>query len=748
MERELLLEIGCEEIPATWLVSSARQLAERMRARLTEFRLATEAPVEAHATPRRLAAVVPRIAERQTDTDETISGPPVSVSFGPDGQPTPAAEGFARKQGVSVADLTRVATSKGEYLTYVKRLRGKTAVDVLPDVLAALLRDLSFPRQMHWDAWLDDGRGELQFGRPVRWLLFLYGGRVVPFTIRRTTLAQSPLVQDVRSGAITYGHRFLAVSGRPGRAVKVRSFNDYKARLAEHFVILDRNDRYERISRELDAHARRLGGRVNAPAVTQAGLMQEVADLVEYPSVVAGTFNPEFLELPEEVLTTTMIHHQHYFPVVDDTGKLMPAFLAVTNIEVDNARKIAVNSERVLAARLRDARFFWEADRRVPLQDRLERLNTILFHKQLGSYGAKAARVAALAEWIAAEQLGVPAEAPHAGLAGRLAKADLTTDMVRELTELQGVMGGIYARAEGQPEAVWKAIYHQYLPVGVEANQPPTRDQLGGGAITWAAVSIADKLDTVVGMFAAGERPTGTRDPFGLRRQLQGLLKITVDLPELTGVKTPLDLDVLVGRAGALLPGMDFTSAIDDLRAFAVDRLRHLFSQRGFRPDEIDAALGATAGGSSPLLLRWRLEALQGMRASADFEALAVLFKRVKNIAREVSPQPRESYEKPMERDLLTTPAERALLDEFDASAPAIREALSRHDYRKAMAEAARLRPVVDRFFNDVFVMVDDERLRTSRLMAMVGLRDLIMSIADISQLGAETDVRNNETRR
>jgi glycyl-tRNA synthetase beta chain len=735
MERELLLEIGCEELPASWLVPLTRQLAERLTARLTELRLASDVPVEAFATPRRLTAVVPRIAERQTDREETISGPPVSAAFGADGRPTPAAEGFARKMGAEVGELTRVSTPRGEYLAFVKRLRGKTAVDVLPDLLAGTLRDIAFPKQMHWDAVLDDGRGELTFGRPIRWLLFLYGGRVVPFTIHRTPLAQSPLVQDIRTGAITYGHRFLAVSGRPGRAVKVRSFNDYHARLAEHFVILDRKERAERVTRELDAHARRLGGRVNMAAVNQAGLMQEVPDLVEYPAVVAGTFNPEFLSLPEEVLTTTMIHHQHYFPVVDDAGRLMPAFLAVTNIEVDNTRKISVNSERVLAARLRDARFYWEGDRASTLESRLDRLDTVLFHKKLGSYRAKAGRLETLAGWVAGEAFGAAGQAAHARTAGRLAKADLTTDMVREFTELQGTMGGVYAREEGQPAPVWKAIYFHYLPVGVEASAPPSREQLGEAAVCWAALSIADKIDTVAGLFSAGERPTGTRDPFGLRRQMHGLLKVLVDLPELTGLRSALDVEALVRRAAEELGAADASALVGDVRGFAADRLRHLFTQRGFRPDEIEAALGAATPGLRPLSVRWQLEALHDARASAEFEALAVLFKRVKNIAREVSAEPQATYASAVDRSLLTAPAEQQLLAVFDAHAPAIRAAVAAGDYRRAVAEAAPMRPAVDRFFNDVLVMDPDERLKTSRLMLMVSLRDLVMSIADISQL-------------
>lgn len=734
MERELLIEIGCEELPATWLVPLTDQLGRRLAARLAEFRLATDAPVEAYATPRRLAAAVPRIAERQTDLEDIVGGPPVSAAFGPDGQPTAAAIGFARKHGVDVSDLTRTMTPRGEYLAYVRRQRGRAAVDVLPDLLAAVLRDLAFPKQMRWDAWLDDGHGELPFGRPIRWLLFLYGGRVVPFTIRRTAVAASPMVQDVRSGPVTYGHRFLAVSGRAGRAVKVRSFQDYRARLAEHFVILERSERQTRIVRELDVHARRLGGRVSA-AVHQTGLLQEVVDLVEYPAVVAGTFPGEFLDLPEEVLTTTMIHHQHYFPVSDDTGRLMPAFLAVTNIEVDNPRKIAVNAERVLLARLRDARFFWEADRKVPLEPRLERLETVLFHQRLGSYRAKAGRLERLAEWVVVEALGVPAEADHARVAGRLAKADLTTEMVREFTELQGTMGGIYARAEGYPEAVWRAIYHHYLPVGVEAVAPPTREQLGAGAAAWAAVALADKLDSIVGLFAAGERPTGTRDPFGIRRQAQGAVRILVDLPELTGLRAVVDLDAVCRRVAAAQPLPEAVEALSDVGAFLRDRVRHLFAQRGYRADQIEAALGASDRGLAPLRTRGRLEALQAMDGSADLAALSEAFKRMKNIARDVSPTPLERYPVAFDRTALTEQAELALLAEFDARAPRIREAVAANEFTRALSEAAAFRAPVDRFFAEVFVMVDAERLRTARLMLLVHLRDLVLEIADISHL-------------
>ncbi len=550
MDRELLLEIGCEEIPASWLLPLSRQLGERLAAELVTFRISAGASVETHATPRRLMAGVSRISERQTDLDEQVTGPPVAAAFGPNGEPTPAAIGFAKRGNVEPSALTIVENAKGKYVSYARHERGKATVDVLPDVLGATLRGLSFPKAMRWDAWLDDGKGELTFGRPIRWILYLHGGRVVPFVIRRSNVAASPSVQDVRSGAVTYGHRVLAGSGRAGRALKVRSMADYRAKLGEHFVLLEREERHARIARELDAHARRLGGRV-AGGAGHAGLLQEVVDLMEYPTVVAGTFAAEFLHLPEEVLATTMIHHQHNFPVADDAGRLLPAFLAVTNIETDNARAIAVNAERVLTARLRDAQFFWQADRKVTLESRLDRLGTLLFHKRLGSYRLKALRLEQVAGRIARAFFKDEAAAAHAQLAGRLAKADLVTGMVREFTELQGTMGGLYARHEGLPEAVSKAIYFHYLPVGVEPGQPPTREALGAGAVAWAAVSVADKLDSVVSLFAAGERPTGTRDPLAMRRQAQGLLRVLVDLPELTGLDVSVALTPLVEEVEA-----------------------------------------------------------------------------------------------------------------------------------------------------------------------------------------------------
>ena len=281
MDRELLIELGCEEIPASWLPPLTVQIGDATAARMKALRLEAESPVETYSTPRRLAVRIAHIADRQADLEELLMGPPVSAAFKPGGEATPAAAGFARKNGVEVDGLERVATAKGVYLAFRRKVRGKPAIDVLPEVLAGVLRDLTFPKQMHWDAQLDDGRGELLFGRPIRWILFLYGGRVVPFVIGRLEAAQSSVVHDVRSGAVTYGHRFLATSGRAGRAIKVRSFDEYRARLLENFVMLNREDRHAKIARELDAHARRLGGRVATAAASQSRLLQEVPDLVD-----------------------------------------------------------------------------------------------------------------------------------------------------------------------------------------------------------------------------------------------------------------------------------------------------------------------------------------------------------------------------------------------------------------------------------------------------------------------------------
>ncbi len=739
--RELLIEIGCEELPASWMPSLTRQIGEHVGAQLAAARLDCPNPPEPFGTPRRLTVRVAKVAERQTDLEETLTGPPVRAAFDADGQPTQAARGFARKYGVDVTRLSQADTPKGVYLVYRRRQRGAAARSVLGGVLAATLRDLAFPKQMHWDARLDDGRGELLFGRPIRWLLFLFGGRVVPFVIDRTPGALARGVAPIRARAVTYGHRFFAKEGAPGRGFRIGSFAEYRQGLKRRYVLLSREERRARIEQKLVTHAKRAGGVVGI-AGGESSLLDEVPDLVEYPSVVTGHFPKEFLALPDEVLKSTMIHHQHYFPVVTRRGRLTEHFLAVTNTPRDNVRVIAHNSERVLIARLRDARFFWEADRRSPLSARLDRLDTLRFHRKLGSYLAKSRRLEQLAGRIASEVFEADEQAGHAARAALLAKADLTTDMVGEFPELQGVMGGIYAREDGEPEEVWLAIYHHYLPIGVTADAPPRPRDLGKGGVTWAAVSLADKLDTLVGLFQAGEKPTGSRDPFGLRRQAHGVFRILVDLPDLAGLTARPDLGGLLTMAEQV-HGCGSTVE-NDLRlvTFLFERLRYVLEHRGYDGRNVRAVTHQRSLAEvKPLDARRKLEVLPEFTASPDFLRLATLFKRVKNIAKELPEDEFDQIRFGISSVSSTDeePAETRLREELEQRGPMIDAAVtSGENYRAAFAEAAGFGPAVDRFFTDVLVMAEDPQVRLRRLVLLKRLEKLILQLADVSEIVAE----------
>jgi len=547
----------------------------------------------------------------------------------------------------------------------------------------------------------------------------------------------------VRSGAFTFGHRFLTTSGRAGRAIKVKGFDDYRKRLAENFVVLDRSERQSRITRELDNEARRRGGRVLTTLIGRA-LLQEVPDLVEYPAVVSGTFGSEFLSLPEEVLTTTMIHHQHFFPMAGEQQRLKPVFLAVLNMQPEKPELIVRNLERVLTARLRDARFFLDADRKRPFESYVDRLHSVLFHKKLGSYREKADRIATLARWIAQDVFRTPEAAVHAETAGRLCKADLATDMVRELTELQGTVGGIYAREAGHPEEVWKAIAHHYLPQAVTPTSPPTRDQLGAAAITWAAVSLADKLDTICGVCAAEELPTGSRDPFAVRRTAQGLVRLLVDLPELTGLEGRPELGGLVQQAftpfQAVL-GNGTREKIDTIWPFLRDRVQFVLEQRGHDVRNVRAVMHGSVETLSPLVARRKLEALPELSDSREFQQLATLFKRVRNIAKSTSvlPETDASAARAAPAAHLQEAAELALLQEIETRAPLIERAVaSGQGFRPAFAEAAKFGPAVARFFDEVLVMADEAHVRDARLRLLKRLEGLILSLADVSEMVPE----------
>ncbi|MBM64275.1 MAG: glycine--tRNA ligase subunit beta [Acidobacteria bacterium] len=739
MYKELLLEIGCEELPASWVPPLSEQLRTCIGIHLKEARLGFQTEPESFATPRRLVVHVARLAERQEDLEQTATGPSVQAAFDATGQPTPAALGFARKHGVAVGQLVQVQTSKGVYLSCRQKQRGAAARKVLAGVLAETLRGLTFKKQMNWDARLNDGRGEFLFGRPIRWLLFLFGGRVVPFVIERSGLALSRGVAPVRAGSLTYGHRFFGVDGKPGRPVRVKSFLEYEKALSQNYVLLSREKRRSRIESELKANAERVNG-VVATETGESTLLDEVPDLVEYPSVVTGSFPKEFLALPEEVLKTTMIHHQHYFPVINKQADLTEHFLAVTNTPRDNVSAIARNSERVLVARLRDARFFWEADRSAALSSRLDRLDTLVFHAKLGSYLLKARRIEQLAGLVAREALGRVELAKNASRAALLAKADLTTDMVGEFPELQGVMGGIYAREDGECEAVWRSVYLHYLPIGVSVEAAPQPSDLGEARGCWAATSIADKLDTLVGLFHAGEKPRGARDPFGLRRQAHGFFRILVDLPELVGLKARPELGSLVSAAESVYEVSLSQEIIDRLYPFLLDRLRFVLEQRGHNVRNVRAVTQPLPSWRQirPLDVRRKLEVLPEFTSSADFLQLAGLFKRVRNIAKELPEEEFGSVESG-ETEISDEPLESAeahLIEELDRRRPKIEAVLDAGvDYRLAFAEAAGFGPAVDRFFTEVLVMVDNPFLRRRRLVLLKRLEELVLKLADVSEL-------------
>ena len=794
----MLVEVGCEEMPASWIPGLEAQLAERLAARLAEERIAARVPVRAFVGPAaagRNGGRARRPAVRPAGDGHRPSGPR-RLRCGRGSHAARRSDSRASRS-VEVAALARIETPKGEYLACHRRQAGAaTTRSLLGGVVAATLRDLAFPKAMRWDATLDDGRGELPFGRPIRWLLLLYASRIVPFEIGRTVGAATPGVAPVRSGDTTYGHRFFARDGKPGQPIEVRSFADYRDRLAAAFVLIDRAERRDRLSRELGVGAAANGGRL-ASLDQESSLLGEVPDLVEHPTVVAGTFPRDFLVLPDEVLSTTMVHHQHYFPVVDPQGQLTARFLAVTNTPGDDAarnERIARNAERVLVARLRDARFFWEADRKQRLDDRLDRLDTLVFHKRLGSYQKKAERTAKLAQHIARDVLGRPHAAEDARRAALLAKVDLATDMVGEFPELQGVMGGVYAREQGEAETIWSAIYHHYLPVGIGPNDPPLRKDLGEAAITWAAVALADKADTVAGLFRAGEKPTGSRDPLGVRRQAQGLLRVLIDLPELTGLEARLKIGQVFDLArrahtaddwSAVYWSLDrgwqvgrsFTGIMTDARKrrpeiseqgvrdlleehqsevrqftradgrpgyrlrtrpanFLLERLRYMLEARGFDVRNVRAVTHQPLDEIRPLDARRKLEVLPELTDTPDFRTLAVLFKRVKNIARErpAGEAPAASFEA-----LLTEPAERALLAELEQRRTVIDRAVERGSgFRRAFAEAAKIGPAVDRFFTEIFVMADDLQLRHARLRLMKQVEQLILQLADVSEIVPE----------
>ena len=710
-----LWEIGCEEFPADWLPRTLEQLEEHFRKELEQHGLG-EAQVKVYGTLRRLVVHVPQLAEKQVDRREEVTGPPVSIAKADNGKWSEAAVGFAKKNKLSLGDLKIFETKKGQYVGFVRKVKGRPTLELLPGIMAASLRKLSFPKFMNWDAEIVGAEGSFPFGRPVRWMLCLLGSKVVPFEIRVAGKVR------VRAGNKSRGHRFLAPKGKkPNVPFTVRSFRDLVRGLEKHSVLLDPVDRVETLEREI----RKLEKKAGAKRVADLGglTVRTLADLVEWPGAVLGRYPKEFTALPEEVRHTVLIHHQKYIPL-----EKKPAFIAVTNMPSDRKGYIRKGSERVVVARLRDAQFFWDEDLKKPLEERLDRLGGALFHAKLGTYRDKVDRIVPLTSWLATESGLSPQLAERAA---RLAKCDLATDMVGEFPELQGVIGGLYAREQGEPPEVALAIGSHYRPAALEGDADFPANALG------AVLSLADKLDTLAGMFAVGVVPTGSRDPFGLRRQALGALRILLEGKERTRLELGASLHELMERAFQQVNRQLGDSGNPGARAalgeFLTERLRFVFS-RDFRFDEINAVFAVGVLDRPLGESRRRLTALADLRGSADFEALSAAFKRVRNILSDTTPPA-------VDPQAFVEQAERDLWSSFRSIEPGAADLIAEERFAEALRQLSRLRPQVDTFFDKVLVMAPDRRLKENRLALLSSVQALFTRVADLSEIvgGSET---------
>jgi glycyl-tRNA synthetase beta chain len=680
MKNKFLFELGLEEVPADMIEPAATQLRQSVEALFDENQLTAET-LDIYAAPRRLAFLATGLPDRQPSREEILLGPPVSVAFR-DGVPAPAAQGFARKMQVTVEQLEVVKTEKGDYLALKRTLEGRETPRILADALPGIIASISWPRNMYWQ------ESRFRFVRPIRWLVALWNKETVPVSLEGLT-----------AGAVTRGHRFLGRSD-----VLLKSAGEYLECLRENYVLADLEERRTKILRELERETPQ-----GLKVISDPELLHLVCYLNEYPTVLRGSFNSDFLTIPQEVLITVMRHHQKYFSAADETGALQPHFLTVLNTSGDPEGKIRKGHEKVLRARLEDAAFFWTTDLKTPLKDRLPLLDHVLFQEKLGSYRTKTERVRRLCSMLAPDK--------DLETAASLSKCDLTSDMVRELSELQGVMGGLYAREERYPESVWRAVYEQYKPSSLEDSSPAT--------LTGALLALTDKLDTVVGCFAAGIVPTGSSDPFALRRQAQGLVKILFDYR-----LDQYPLPALVECAGSILKDQIAVpnEVVADVLAFLTGRVRFILQERGVPFDVLNAVL---APGVAGVYQTWlKAQALTKMRGDADFEALAIAFKRVKNILGK-----QEIVLRAVSEADLEDAAEAELYRSFREVEPPVSAAAQAGDYEGALRKIATLRGPVDRLFDAVLVMAEDPRLRNNRLRMLFEISDMFLKIADISEI-------------
>ncbi len=711
---DFLLEIGTEEIPARMIDGAREELAKRVGELLERERLVTSPAVQAYSTPRRLAVLASGVADAQPDVSELVTGPSLKAAY-KDGVPTTAAESFAKKVNLPVTSLEKVTTPKGEYLAATVQKKGRPAADILAEALPKEIAGLYWAKNMYWR-----GKSAERFVRPVRWLVTLLDGEVVPLEFA-----------GIRASGTSEGHRILS-SG----ALAIRLPKNYVETLADGFVVAATADREHRIRKALDEEARLIPG---SRWREDKSLLDTVVNLTEFPSVIMGNFDPEFLALPDEVLVTVMRDHQKYFALEDATGALLPHFLTVLNTDGDPDGLIRHGNERVLRARFNDARFFWNTDQKVPLRDRVERLKSVTFQKDLGSYFDKTLRIQRLGSLIS-ETIRSAGGTVRPGIvfkSGLLCKTDLTTELVKEFTELQGIIGGLYARVqeldplmpEANHEAIADAIYDHYKPESMDDSVPRS---IEGGVL-----AIADKADSIAGMFALGLQPTGSKDPFALRRAANGIVKIIAEH------KLPLPISKLFADARAEYAGSEAEKRFDpkvnfeeSVANFMRERLEfYLRDVRGFAYDVVKAVLAA--GSDDVVDAISRAEAVSEVRGSEDFASISVAFKRIKNILRQAR-ETNKTIAEHLDAAALIEDSEKELAAKIPETAVAVRQLREEKNYAAALAQISRLRQPVDAFFDKVMVMVDDERVRANRLALLRDLLSEFSTIADFSEIVTE----------
>lgn len=685
---ELLLEILAEEIPAGVLPQARKDLLRGLADALAAERI--QGTFFTHSTSRRLVLFSRDLPEAQEDHEVEAIGPSIRVAFDAEGRPTRAAEGFARGQGVAVEALRVVATPKGEYVSVKKVVEGRLTSEILAEAIPAVVAKMTFPRMMRW------GDGRHDWIRPVHSVVCLFDGLVVPFALF-----------GVETARTTHGHRTLA----PGRIV-VTGVDDYLAKLRAASVEPD----YAVRRRALAERAESLAAEVGCTAVEDAVLLDALAHLVEWPGLVRGSFDPAYLELPEEILVTAMREHQKVLPTREVSGALAPHFFAVSDHTGDPEGHIVRGNEWVLNARFADARFFWDDDGKVPLEARVPRLARLSFQEKLGDTLRKTERVGALAGQLGTA-LGLGEAVPAAARAARLARADLVTDMVREFPDLQGVVGGLYARRDGESDAVWQALYDHYRPAGADDELP--RNAVG------RVVALADRLDTLAGFFALGLVPTGSRDPYALRRAALAVVRILLE----GGLRLDLPAAVAAARALHVVPGASPEEVVATLHPFLLERLRFLLERRGFRHDEIESVLTTECPDVTDAAER--VAAVAAVRKQPDFGPLAVAFKRVQNILTQAGAAG------PCEVDpaLVTEDAERQLAGDFYQAKGILDELIGGRRYEEALSVMASLGPSLDRFFTEVMVLVEDPAVRANRLALLAAMRDEFFRVARLSEI-------------